>query len=578
MRGIFYDLYIGTLWPPYFEYKKMKISQKIYLLLVFCVVMVVAVLSYGQIKLAAVQKGVSDIADTAIPLSDAFTDAAIGQLRQAVNIQEAVRLGAIEDQTERSEKLSDVVKRFKDRSAGTTSALKQAREILSGAIKGAGTEADRQEFQKLASRVEDLESRRMGYVPNAEQLLSLAIAGDEVGAAAGLVSLRETDRGLYNDMGDLSKKVSEHALKLSQAVDAAQSSAISGMITAGIIGLVSVILVGIWIARGVQWSLAQTNQVIRNITQNNDLTLRVAEGKDELGEMGGNLNLMFDTFRHIMHELAAAAIQLAAASEELAAVTEESSVGIQRQRSETEQVATAMNEMSASMHEVAGNSAAAAQAVASADRDAASGRQVVLQSIQSIRMLAGEVEKAAGVINELATDSQSIGSVLEVIKGIADQTNLLALNAAIEAARAGEQGRGFAVVADEVRTLAKRTQESTAEIQQTITRLQGRANSAVTVMDGGKRQAEQSVGAAAKADESLGAITKSVATINDMTTMIASAAEEQSVVAEEINRSLTSISDVAIEVSEAANQTAKAGNDIARLASNLQGMVSRFKV
>ncbi len=197
MRGIFYDLYIGTLWPPYFEYKKMKISQKIYLLLVFCVVMVVAVLSYGQIKLAAVHKGVTDIATQDTPLSGALTDAAIGQLRQAVNIQEVVRLAAIEDQAERSEKLNDVVKHFNDRSASTTTALTHAREIIPVAVKSAGTESARQEFEGFASRLEDIESRRMGYAPNVEQVLSLAIAGDAVGAAAGLAALRETERGIW---------------------------------------------------------------------------------------------------------------------------------------------------------------------------------------------------------------------------------------------------------------------------------------------------------------------------------------------------------------------------------------------
>ncbi len=552
----------------------MKIAQKIYLLLIISVMVMVVALSYAWVKLGVVQNGVSEISDQNIPLGAVLGDATIAQLRQAVNIQEVVRAAGLHhDQAVR-----DAMVLFKERNEEARIALKSGQELLTVVLRHTKEGSAKEVFQGVALRLDELASMRAVYEIDAGRVLSQAGEGDAAAALVGLEALTETQRALYRGLNDLTNQTDKISLNTSQVVAAAQRSAMTGMMITGVIGMVLVIVIGLRIAMAIQRSLAQTNEVIGRITQRNDLTLRIVEGKDELGEMGANLNRMFDAFRHILHDLAAAATQLAAASEELAAVTEESSAGIQRQRSETEQVASAMNEMSTSMQEVAGNSAAAAQAVATADRDAISGRQVVSQSIQAIRLLAGEVEKAAGVINELAADSQSIGSVLEVIKGIADQTNLLALNAAIEAARAGEQGRGFAVVADEVRTLAKRTQESTAEIQQTITRLQGRANSAVTVMDGGKRQAEQSVETAAKADASLGAITKSVATINDMTTMIASASEEQSAVAEEINRSLTSISDVASEVSEAAHQTAKSGNDIAKLASNLQSMVARFKV
>ncbi|MDZ4261442.1 MAG: methyl-accepting chemotaxis protein, partial [Pseudomonadota bacterium] len=333
-----------------------------------------------------------------------------------------------------------------------------------------------------------------------------------------------------------------------------------------------------WISRGVRNSLSQTSQMIAHISQNYDLSVRLPQTKDELGEMAVNINLMLIAFQQVCQEMIAAAFQLAAASEELAASTEESSVAVGRQSSETEQVATAMNQMSTSMQEVANSTASAVDAVTSADNEANEGRKVVVLSIDAIRALAGEVDRASLVIEELSVDSQNIGSVMDVIRGIAEQTNLLALNAAIEAARAGEQGRGFAVVADEVRTLAKRTQESTAEIQQTIDKLQARANSAVTVMQESKRKADAGMGAASSADHSLTKITSAVSTINGIMLQIASAAEEQSVVAEEINRSLTAIRDVSSEVGLGAGQTAEASNDIAQLATNLQGMVSRFKV
>lgn len=252
--------------------------------------------------------------------------------------------------------------------------------------------------------------------------------------------------------------------------------------------------------------------------------------------------------------------------------------GVTRQQLETDQIATAINQMTATVQEVARSATDAASAANQADKEANNGKNVVSQTIKSIQTLAENVEQAANVIQKLEGDTTEIGSVLDVIKGIADQTNLLALNAAIEAARAGEQGRGFAVVADEVRTLASRTQQSTEEINKMIEKLQAGAKNAVVVMETGRLQAQNGVEQASKAGESLASITQSVATINDMNTQIAGAAEEQSKVAEEINRNVVNISQVAEEtahnVGEVADQSAELGN----LAAALNAEVARFKV
>ncbi len=384
------------------------------------------------------------------------------------------------------------------------------------------------------------------------------------------------------DLGRLIHEIDQHVkaavVGSVAAIQEAEDLLLKDLIIAAVISIVVALGIGFWISVSIRNSLDDTNKVINHIIENRDLSVRVPESKDELGQMAGNFNLMLTEFHGVLGEMTAASTQLAAAAEELSAVTEESSCGVNKQRSETDQVATAMNEMTTSMHEVASNSASAAQAVTSAEQEANSGRQVVSQSISEMHALAAEVDKASVVIGELSADSQAIGSVMDVIQGIAEQTNLLALNAAIEAARAGEQGRGFAVVADEVRTLAQRTQESTSDIWKTIESLQKRASSAVAVMEEGKQKAEQGVAAASSADDSLNTITTAVTTISDMMTQIASAAEEQSAVAEEINRSLVAISDVASEVSEGSDQTALASNDIAQLATNLQGMVARFKL
>lgn len=310
-----------------------------------------------------------------------------------------------------------------------------------------------------------------------------------------------------------------------------------------------------------------------------DLTQKVAvSGKDEFAWIAYEFDSARKSVAKTITALAGNTTQLAAAAEELSAITEQSSSGVLRQNAETEQVAAAMNQMSATVVEVARYAADAASAAQEADREAKDGNGVVRASINSITTLAHEVERTAAVIAKLKDDSLSIGAVLDVIRDIADQTNLLALNAAIEAARAGEQGRGFAVVADEVRSLASRTQQSTQEIQGMIERLQAGANEAVVVMQEGRRSAESSVGQAGEAGGSLERITKMAERIKGMNEQISSAADQQSQAAEEINRSVVNISQIGAQTASGATQIAQASDDLARLAGQLQELVNRFQL
>lgn len=310
-----------------------------------------------------------------------------------------------------------------------------------------------------------------------------------------------------------------------------------------------------------------------------DLTHKITIiGKDEFAWMCWEYSQARKGFSSLVKEILGSAGQLAAAAEELSAITEQSNKGVMRQQAEIEQVATAMNEMSATVTEVSRNAGNAATAAQEADERAKDGLNVVTTTVETINNLATEVERTSEVIENLKGDSISIGTVLDVIRDIAEQTNLLALNAAIEAARAGEQGRGFAVVADEVRTLASRTQQSTREINDMIERLQHGANQAVSVMETGRAKAGEGVEQAAKAGEALEAITGVVDNIRSMNMQIASAAEQQSATAEEINRNIVSISEVAQETAGGSQQTASASDELAKLASDLQGQVSKFKV
>jgi len=310
-----------------------------------------------------------------------------------------------------------------------------------------------------------------------------------------------------------------------------------------------------------------------------DLTKKIdIRGKDEYAWMCWEYTCSRKGFKEMIENVIANSAQLASAAEELSTITVQSSEGVSRQQNETQQVATAMNEMSATVHEVAKNAAKAATAAHDADEQAKDGYKVVSKTVDTINDLAAEVKRSSQVIEGVKNDTLSIGSVLDVIRGIAEQTNLLALNAAIEAARAGEQGRGFAVVADEVRTLASRTQVSTQEIQEMIERLQSGANQAVDAMEKGREKAAESVEQAGKAGAALEAITQMVDTITSMNTQIASAANEQSTTAEEINRNIVNISQVADETANGAQQTSRATNELARLAVDLQQQVGRFQV
>ena len=316
-----------------------------------------------------------------------------------------------------------------------------------------------------------------------------------------------------------------------------------------------------------------------NALAEGDLNARVdIHSKDEMGHIAKTVNRMAESFRDTVSEVRDAITRLAAAAEETSVVTAQTTAGINQQQTETSQVATAINEMSATVQEVAKNAVEAAAAAQEADATFDEGKQVINRVINAIGDLASEVDNTSGVIKQLEQESVNIGSVLDVIKSIAEQTNLLALNAAIEAARAGEQGRGFAVVADEVRTLAGRTQGSTLEIEEMINRLQGDAKKAVKAMEAGKEMTHVGVEQAAAAGEALRTINAAVERISGMNTQIASAAEEQSTVTEEINRSIVSINEVAEQSAVGAQQTAAASDELAKLADQLKGLVDRFKV
>ncbi|OPK08919.1 methyl-accepting chemotaxis protein [Pseudomonas sp. VI4.1] len=374
---------------------------------------------------------------------------------------------------------------------------------------------------------------------------------------------------------DLSKK-----LTASQTVvrDTDAAHAKNMLLLAALLALAFGLLAAWAITRQIVVPLNQTLKVAERIAAG-DLTHNlVSQRQDELGQLQRAIQSMTQGLRELIGGISDGVTQIASAAEELSAVTEQTSAGVNSQKVETDQVATAMNEMTATVQEVARNAEEASEAAVAADQQAREGDKVVSEAIAQIERLAIEVGNSTVAMGDLKRESDKIGSVLDVIKSVAQQTNLLALNAAIEAARAGEAGRGFAVVADEVRSLAQRTQKSTEEIEELIVGLQSGTQQVATIMDNSRSLTDSSVELTRRAGGSLANITRTVSAIQSMNQQIAAAAEQQSAVAEEINRSVLNVRDVSEQTSAASEETAASSVELARLGTHLQMLVGRFKV
>ncbi len=340
----------------------------------------------------------------------------------------------------------------------------------------------------------------------------------------------------------------------------------------GIIFLISIRLIG--------GAMNELRRRLNDIAEGEgDLSHRVpVELDDDLGRLSASVNAVLGNLQAMVREIKTLSTELSQGAGQLETAASENSEGITQQTDAITQVATAINEMQSAIEEVAGNASTAAEVTHSAQQNAESGARIIQNSSQEVHRLSEQIKTAVDVIRKLSEDSSNITSVLDVIRGVAEQTNLLALNAAIEAARAGEQGRGFAVVADEVRTLAQRTQESTADIQSMITTLQTGVSNIVSVMEQGNEQATQTVKLSSEAEQELGAILGAMNSISDVNASVASATEEQTQVVDEINRSIVRINDLAQSSDERSTEINQISQLLAGYATTLDTQVGRFRV
>ncbi|SEJ42525.1 methyl-accepting chemotaxis protein [Pseudomonas sp. NFR16] len=424
---------------------------------------------------------------------------------------------------------------------------------------------------------DDFERDWAAYISAAQNTLAVIQTGD-IEQASRLAASNVTP-SYRKTMGELKIIIESNARQASEATQAGvdTNSRVTLVLTIGsIIAVICAIALGLLVTRMITRPIYQSVESAARVASG-DLTQPIATGgQDETGQLLKALSHMQGSLKGTVQQIASASDQLASAAEELTVVTDDSTRGLLRQNDEIQQAATAVNQMTAAVEEVARNAASASQVSAQTAEDALKGQQQVQQAVSAMNSMTVEINDSTQRVEALAGQIRDITKVLDVIRGIAEQTNLLALNAAIEAARAGEQGRGFAVVADEVRALAHRTQVSTGEIESMISQVRNGAEEAVQAMGKSQSIAVNTQSLATEAGRALERISEGVSQINERNLVIASAAEEQAQVAREVDRNLVNIQDLSAQTSAGANQTSASSQELSRLAVSFNTMVGKF--
>ncbi|MGU5543049.1 methyl-accepting chemotaxis protein [Aeromonas veronii] len=542
---------------------KMTIGQKLTMAFTTLALLMLGFAWFATLQLSNIYRDASEVSDNIVP---------------SIRASSQMHVSLLDARRAELNMVIDALGKDPDSLNSSTQSFEAAKSQYMAAEQRYGSmpfvsERDRNMFAELKTAAAkyfsahgDLETAiRQGDIAKVQSLIkNESRAALEQAGQDGLELRKENDR-VANLLTKQSEASYERAKLLSTTV---------GALTLLFVVIVAWLLIR-QIRNPVMTLLEQTRQVAAgNLTSQLDMK---QFSHDELGKLAQGFNEMQSSLRMLVNEVSGSVVQLGAAAEEISAVVQQSANNMGAQQHELNQLATAMNEMQATVQEVARNTNDAASAATSASDTAAQGSETVNDSIGRIEKVATAIEETALVIRQLGDDSRNIGMVLEVIQGIAEQTNLLALNAAIEAARAGEQGRGFAVVADEVRTLAKRTQDSTSQINHIISELQQRANEAGVTMQQSQDMMSETVHTAREAGASIAEISSSVNSISHMNIQIATATEEQGAVSEELNRNVVNISNASEEVATGAKQMAQACNDLNLLATQLQEVVRKFR-
>ena len=559
----------------------LPIGRKIFTIVIILGLTQIIISTFAIFKMNDIASEFNVLNDIAMPLEKLVATTSKLQLQKEARlerIQRAAKSGA------RRKIIKEHIQALTDITALNELALKDSLAILDTAEAQPLQDDLRQDIMTLKEYTGQVMLKQSDYQAYVDGVVKVIKRGGSM-AGGGYLSdeeqakLEQIGASLFADLETMQVSLDHITQRTVENAKNVQSASLFSLIAISIASLLIGVLISQIIIKAIVSPIKEVMNTLNSMAQNNDLTKRMNfTSEDEVGAMGKTFNNFVEKLQGLVSGIADSSEQLSTTAEETSVVSVSTNNNIAQQKNDTIQVASAITQMTATVQEVAISAEKASSAALQGDKDSKMGRKAVEDIVNSINDLSAEINTSTEVIRNLKSDSENIGTVLDVIKSIAEQTNLLALNAAIEAARAGEQGRGFAVVADEVRSLAQKTQDSTHEIESLISALQKGSDDAVKSMGQNKSSIEGLVNKAVNATDSLNAITLSVSSITEMNTLIATSAEQQSQVVNEINNNVLNIQQVSESTADGSEQVSRASQEIAGLSEKLQTMVSQFKV
>lgn len=561
--------------------KNLAIGKKIFVIVIILGLSQILITSFAIFKMNDIAAEFDVMHSMVIPLDKQVSTTSKLQLQKAAELEKlfrAAKSGASRSIIKSHLQAISQITQLNETALETTLVILEKAE--SQPLNDALLE-DVAKLKEYTAKVVDKQNNYQKYVDGAIKVIKRGsmMSGGGYLTAEEQTQLEAIEVSLFEDLETMQASIDNITNRAVANVQRVQSASLFSLITIALVSLLIGAFISKVIINNIVTPIKEVMNTLNDMAQNNDLTKRMNfSSNDEVGAMGKSFNMFVEKLQGLVAGIVDACEQLSKAAEKTSVVSVSTNQNIAQQKYETTKVASAITQMATKVQDVAVNAEKASVAASKGDHDSRTGKQAVDEIVISIDHLASEIINSTDVISKLKLDSENIGTVLDVIKSIAEQTNLLALNAAIEAARAGEQGRGFAVVADEVRSLAQKTQDSTHEIEKLISTLQQGSDNAVHSMAQNKNSIDGLVSKAVNATDSLNAITQSVSSITEMNTLIASAAEQQSQVVKEINKNVDNIQQVSEDTAEGSEQVSQASQQIAGLSENLKAMVNQFNV